>query len=108
MFNKILLKSYVLSVFNVQKVPPPPPPELVNDKLEYKMESILDSCLHRRQLQYLVKWVEYQEATWQPESDLTHAHQAISDFYKAHPGAPRQLDLLNGTYRDAHTLIKQK
>ena len=80
----------------------------MNDKLEYEVESILDSCLHRRQLQYLVKWVGYQEATWQPESDLTHTHQAISDFYKAHLSALRQLDLLNETYKDAYTLIKQK
>ena len=49
-FNEILLKPYVPLAFNVQKVPPPPPPELVDDKLEYEVESILDSCLHRRQL----------------------------------------------------------
>ena len=58
-FNEILLRPYVPPAFDVQKVPPPPPPELVDDKLEYEVESILDSCLHRRQLQYLVKWVEY-------------------------------------------------
>ena len=56
----------------------------------------------------MVKWVEYQEATWQPESDLTHTYQAISDFYKAHPSALRQLDLSNRTYKDTHTLIRQK
>ena len=49
-FNEILLKPYVPPAFNVQKVPPPPLPELVDDKLEYEVESILDSCLHRRQL----------------------------------------------------------
>ena len=49
-FNEILLRPYVLSTFNVQKVPPSPLSELVNDKLEYEVESILDSCLHRRQL----------------------------------------------------------
>ena len=49
-FNKILLRPYVPPVFNVQKVPSPPPPKLVNDKLEYEVEFILDSCLHRRQL----------------------------------------------------------
>ena len=108
MFNEILFKPYVPPAFNIQKVPPPPPPELVDDELEYEVESILDSRLHRRQLQYLVKWVGYQEATWQPESDLTHAHQAISDFYKAHPSALKQLDLLNETYKDAYTLIRQK
>ena len=84
-FNKILLKPYVPPAFNVQKVLPPPPSKLVNDKLEYEVESILDSCLYRRQLQYLVKQFEYQEVTQQPESNLTHAYQAISDFYKAYP-----------------------
>ena len=49
-FNEILLRPYVPPAFDVQKVPPPPPPELVDDKLEYEVESILNSCLHRRQL----------------------------------------------------------
>ena len=49
-FNKILLRPYVPPAFNIQKVPPPPLSELVDDKLKYEVESILDSCLHRRQL----------------------------------------------------------
>ena len=49
-FNEILLKPYVSLAFNVQKAPLPPLSELVDDKLEYEVESILDSCLHRRQL----------------------------------------------------------
>ena len=49
-FNKILLRPYVPPAFDIQKVPPPPPPELVDNKLEYEVESILDSCLHRKQL----------------------------------------------------------
>ena len=49
-FNEILLKPYVPPAFNVQKFPPSPPSKLVNNKLEYEVESIFDSCLHRRQL----------------------------------------------------------
>ena len=34
------LNTYVSPAFDVQKVPPPPPPELVDDKLEYEVESV--------------------------------------------------------------------
>ena len=59
---------------------------------EYEVEEILDSCLHRGKLQFLIKWVGYNEPSWQPESDVTgNANEAIEDFYKAHPEAPCRL-----------------
>jgi hypothetical protein len=31
-------------------------PVIVEGKLEYEVEDILDSCIFRHQLQYLIKW----------------------------------------------------
>ncbi|KAL5520966.1 hypothetical protein ACEPAF_2969 [Sanghuangporus sanghuang] len=76
-FNEILLKPAVQPSFESQKKPPPPPPVII-DKQE--------------ELQFLVKWVGYEEATWQPESDVKdNAQDSIQEFYRKHPGAPQKL-----------------
>ncbi|KAL5537295.1 hypothetical protein ACEPAF_1118 [Sanghuangporus sanghuang] len=93
-FNKILLKPAVQPSFESQKKPPPPPPVIIDEQEEYEVEEILDSCLHRGKLQFLVKWVGYEEATWQPESDVKdNAQESIQEFYHKHPGAPRKLTI---------------
>ena len=93
-FNIVMLKPAQEPVFESQVIPPPPPPVIVNDEEEYEVEEILDSRFHRNKLQYLVKWVGYNEATWQPEKDVIgNADEAIADFYRLHPGAPRHLDI---------------
>ena len=47
------------------------------------MTSILDSRLHRGNLQYLVKWLGYTEEynTWEPLSNLKNAEEAVKDFH---------------------------
>ena len=54
-FNVSLLKPFTEPAFDSQIKPPPPPPVLVDNKEEYKVEEILNSCLHRGKLQFLVK-----------------------------------------------------
>lgn len=91
-FNEMLLKQAVEPTFEEQKTPPPPPPDIVDNEEEYEIEEIQDSRLHRGKLQFLVKWVGYIDATWQPESDFgDNAKEAIAEFYRKHPGAPRKL-----------------
>ncbi|KAL5513317.1 hypothetical protein ACEPAH_3716 [Sanghuangporus vaninii] len=93
-FNEVLLKPAVEPSFESQQKPPPPPPVLVDDEEEYEVEEILDSRLHRGKLQFLIKWVRYDEATWQPESDVgDNAKEAVDEFYRKHPGAPRRLSI---------------
>ncbi|KAL5504680.1 hypothetical protein ACEPAH_7343 [Sanghuangporus vaninii] len=93
-FNEVLLKPAVEPSFESQQKPPPPPPVLVDDEEEYEVEEILDSRLHRGKLQFLIKWVGYDEATWQPESDVgDNAKEAVDEFYRKHPGAPRRLSI---------------
>ncbi|OCB91419.1 hypothetical protein A7U60_g1324 [Sanghuangporus baumii] len=93
-FNEILLKLAIQPSFESQKKPPPPPPVIIDEQEEYKVEEILDSHLHRGKLQFLVKWVGYEEATWQLESDVKdNAQESIQEFYHKHPGAPRKLTI---------------
>ncbi|KAL5512939.1 hypothetical protein ACEPAH_3337 [Sanghuangporus vaninii] len=93
-FNEVLLKPAVEPSFESQQKPPPPPPVLVDDEEEYEVKEILDSRLHRGKLQFLIKWVGYDEATWQPESDVgDNAKEAVDEFYRKHPGAPRRLSI---------------
>jgi len=63
---------------------------------EYEVEEIMDSRLSRGHLQYLVKWKgypEHREWTWEPLHNLTHADQAVGDFHKSHPSAPRPVNM---------------
>jgi hypothetical protein len=96
--------SHVHPVFHVVKlslapedpfqrqVRQPPPPIVVGDELEYNVEKILDSRLHRGKLQFLVKWqgYGYEENSWEADDDV-HAPRLIRDFYRHHPGAPRRI-----------------
>ena len=44
-------------------------------------------------LEYLVKWKNYptEEASWEPKENLENAQEAISDFHKDNPFAPRKV-----------------
>ena len=55
----------------------------------------MDSKLYRGRLRYLVKWKGREDRpdwTWEPLSSLTHADEAIADYHKKHPSAPRPID----------------
>ncbi|CAJ0967229.1 unnamed protein product [Ranitomeya imitator] len=85
-FHKSLLRRYVAPM-----VPSivPPAPVLVEGELEYVVEKILDSCVSRRKLQYLVKWKGYgqEDNSWVFASDV-HAADLVRAFYLAHPDRP--------------------
>jgi hypothetical protein len=40
----------------------PPPPVEIDNKLEYKVTTIVDSRIFRGKLQYRVEWLGYEEA----------------------------------------------
>ena len=41
---------------------PPPPPVEVNGEPEYHVESVLDFRIRRKRLEYLIKWVDYDQS----------------------------------------------
>ena len=45
------------------QIQPPLPPTIIDNEPEYKVDEIVDSKLIRKQLTYLVRWVEYSDLT---------------------------------------------
>ena len=60
---------------------------------EYEVEGIMDSCWKGQHLEYLIHWKGYpeEERTWEPAGNLTHAKEAIAEFYQNMPQAPQKL-----------------
>ena len=68
-----------------------PPPQLVllDGKEHFEVERVLDSCMQRGQLQFLIKWkgYSYKENSWENKGDV-NAPDLIAEFHNLHPGAP--------------------
>ncbi|CAI7813547.1 unnamed protein product, partial [Closterium sp. NIES-54] len=83
-FHVQLLKPYQdPNKLYTGRQPPPPPPVLVNDELEYEVESVL---AHRRRrhgaLEFLVRWKGYDpsEDSWVSEEDMSNARRSLCDY----------------------------
>ncbi|CAI7747724.1 unnamed protein product, partial [Closterium sp. NIES-54] len=83
-FHVQLLKPYQdPNKLYTGRQPPPPPPVLVNDELEYEVESVL---AHRRRrhgaLEFLVRWKGYDpsEDSWVSEEDMRNARRSPRDY----------------------------
>ena len=72
----------------------PGPMEVTEDRdEEYEVEGIMDFCWKGQHLEYLIHWKGYpeEEHTWEPAGNLTHAKEAIAEFYQNMPQAPQKL-----------------
>ena len=69
------------TIFNNRIMEPPSPVE-INNHLEYEVDSILNHRKRHGKIQYLVLWKNYpiNEATWENESNLINANDAIKDY----------------------------
>ena len=72
---------------------PSPPPDIIEGEPEWEVEEIKDSKFTNNRLFYLVKWLNWpdSENSWEPDENLIHSKDAIGDFHKTHPNAPRRL-----------------
>ena len=68
---------------------------------EQEIEEILASREQRNKIEYLVSWKGYpsEENEWITESHLTNAPDAIRDFHRYHPTAPRTKKKLRLQYQ---------
>jgi hypothetical protein len=64
--------------------PNTPPPFEIDGEEEYFIEAILDSRIHRRKLQYLVKWIGYDMPDWEP-AKLHSQSEAVDRFHEKYP-----------------------
>jgi hypothetical protein len=61
-----------------------------DEKLEFQVEEILDSCLYYRKLRYLVRWIGYDKPTWE-QAELVNDLEAVDRFHARHPLKPEPL-----------------
>ena len=69
-FNVSALKKYNKNVLEGRTVEPPPPITDLDGFQRYIVEKILSHRRRQGKLQYLVKWIGYNDATWEPEHFL--------------------------------------
>jgi len=92
-------------VFNIVKLTPAPddlipgrkmeghpPPIVIDGKLEWEVEEILDSHWHWRRFQYLIKWKGYshEHNSWESASKVSIPELTV-EFHCKYPGAPRHI-----------------
>ena len=58
---------------------------------EFEVQAVLDSRIRRRNLQYFVDWVGYDEfdRAWDSADALNNATEAVDAFHKKNPAKPR-------------------
>ena len=69
-FNITALKKFHQNEFEGRYTPPPPPITDLDGFERYIVEKILAHKRTRRGTKFLVKWVGYPDATWEPEEFL--------------------------------------
>ncbi|CAI7858245.1 unnamed protein product [Closterium sp. NIES-53] len=83
-FHVQLLKPYQdPNMLYTGRQPPPPPPVLVNDELEYEVESVLAHHRHRHgAMESLVRWKCYDpsEDSWVSAEDMSNAQRSLRDY----------------------------
>jgi hypothetical protein len=57
---------------------------MVEGEAEYEVEEVLNSCIFRRQLQYLIQWPGWDVLIWEYATEVNKL-KAIDDFYTQHP-----------------------
>jgi len=82
--------AVLLSPYNETQVHGPnftrPPPDLVDGEEEYEVDRILKDRRIRAKkgkwrIEYHVQWKGYEEPTWEPSENLSHAKEIIRDYW---------------------------
>ena len=91
-FQVSLLEPYKDSTIPGRLQAPPPPIE-VDGAEEFEVLEILDSCMNRGELEYLVHWQGYEvhERTWEPATNLENATETIAEFHREYPSKPKNV-----------------
>ena len=80
------------------RLPNRPEPETINEgeEPEYEVEEILEARKRYNDLWFRVKWKGYpsEESTYKKWDDLENAQEAVEEFYRKNPRAPRREDVM--------------
>ena len=66
----------------VGKKQPAPAPIFVDDHIEFQVEKIVDLKVVCKNLKYLVRWVGYDELTWEPAELLWNSCELVHYFHR--------------------------
>ena len=90
-FHESILHPYTTPSFPSQKTKLPPPPDIIQGVEEQEINEILTSREQQGNIKYLVAWKGFptKENEWIMASKLTHTGDAVKDFHRTHPTAPR-------------------
>jgi hypothetical protein len=100
-FHVSLLEKYTQDTIPGRCKTRPPPIITPEGDIEWEVHRVLDSRLFGRwkKLQYLVSWKGYgpEENSWEPAENLENAPEAVAEFHRSHPKAPRQNQKVSST-----------
>jgi hypothetical protein len=79
------------------RIQPPPAAITIENELEYVVDQVLDSKIEHGKLKYYIDWEGYppEDRTWEPDSHLKNAKEAVARFHSRHPNRPSPADLLH-------------
>ena len=65
-----------------QRAPAKPEPEIIDGEEEYEAEEILEDKQRNNRREYLILWKGYprEDATWEPESNLTNCKDLLREY----------------------------
>ncbi|KAH8154381.1 uncharacterized protein LAJ45_02149 [Morchella importuna] len=87
-FHVSLLSPEVGNPLPGQQLSPPPPVEIEGEE-EWEVKDILDSRKRKGRFEYLVRYIGYDDASWQPLSDLEHSPDIVRRFHERYPRKPK-------------------
>ena len=64
---------------------PPLPIIIVVDEREWEVDEIVDFQFVRRTLQYLARWVGYDQLTWEPANLFGNSPSVVKKFHASYP-----------------------
>jgi len=75
------------------QIQPPLPPVIVDNEPEWEVDEIVDSRLRGRTLEYLARWIGFDELAWETANMFANAPSVVKRFYSAYPARPRPCSL---------------
>jgi len=75
--TKLVAMARVAHDFCWSSVQPAPPPIIIDDEPEWEVDEIVDSCFYGRTLEYLARWVGFDELTWEPADLFANAPSVV-------------------------------